>query len=176
MWPCTTCRVTEPRPCLLNRARGHALGARRFRRRRLGRFILGEAGTVLVLGIHLYRGAEPGEQRMVAIGVFDLHAHGEPLHDLDPVAGGVLRGQHRELRAGAATGIAMAWVAFAAAGFDYVENLGLDVSLWGQPASPWPELARVAALLKFGAIGLALVFGLSGIVAALIRLRRERAA
>ena len=68
----------------------------------------------------------------------------------------------------AAGGIAIAWVALAAAGFDYVENLGLDVSLWGKPASPWPELARVAALFKFGAIGLALVYGLSGTIAALI--------
>jgi hypothetical protein len=81
-------------------------------------------------------------------------------------------GSPRE-RAARRPGIAIAWVSFAAAAFDYVENLGLDVSLWGKPASPWPELARVAALLKFAAIGLALVFGLSGIVAALIRLGRE---
>lgn len=68
----------------------------------------------------------------------------------------------------AALGIVMAWVATAAALFDYVENLGLDISLWGHPASPWPEVSRVAALLKFGAIGLALVYGLSGMAAVAI--------
>lgn len=112
-----------------------------------------------------------------AIQVFDLLY---PLIYAAALAGGCVAAAGAWGRLGsarlAATGIAMAWVAFAAAGFDYVENLGLDVSLWGQPASPWPELARVAALLKFAAIGLALVFGLSGIVAALIRLRRARAA
>ncbi|HEU4706077.1 MAG TPA: hypothetical protein VFS64_02695 [Solirubrobacterales bacterium] len=68
----------------------------------------------------------------------------------------------------AAAGIAMAWVAVAAAAFDYVENLGLDISLWGEPASPWPEVARIAALLKFGAIGLSLAYGLTGLAAASI--------
>lgn len=76
----------------------------------------------------------------------------------------------------AAAGIAMAWVATAAAAFDYIENLGLDISLWGHPASPWPEISRVAALLKFGAIGLSLVYGLSGIVATAIGRTRFRAA
>ena len=61
----------------------------------------------------------------------------------------------------------MAWVAFAAAGFDYVENLGLGVSLWDEPAPPWPQVAFAAAVLKFAAIGLALLYALSGIVAAL---------
>lgn len=76
----------------------------------------------------------------------------------------------------AQAGIAMAWVATAAAAFDYVENLGLDISLWGHPASPWPEISRVAALLKFGAIGLALAYGLTGIVAVAIgRTRRPQA-
>lgn|GEM_PF-2079375 len=76
----------------------------------------------------------------------------------------------------AAAGIAMAWVATAAAAFDYVENLGLDISLWGHPASPWPEVSRAAALLKFGAIGLALAYGLSGLTAVAIgRTRRPQA-
>jgi len=61
----------------------------------------------------------------------------------------------------AAAGVAMAWVATAAAAFDYVENLGLAFSLWGEPASPWPQLALAAAVLKFAAIALALVFALS---------------
>ena len=33
-------------------------------------------------------------------------------------------------------------VAFAAAAFDYIENLGLAFYPWGDPASPGPQLAR----------------------------------
>jgi hypothetical protein len=69
----------------------------------------------------------------------------------------------------------MAWVAFAAAGFDYIENLGLAVSLWGEPASPWPQLAFVAALLKFAAIYSALLYALSGLIAVLLARGRDRA-
>jgi hypothetical protein len=65
----------------------------------------------------------------------------------------------------AVLGIAMAWVAFAAAAFDYVENFGLAISLWDAPASPWPELAFGAAVLKFGASGTALLYALSGPIA-----------
>jgi hypothetical protein len=71
-------------------------------------------------------------------------------------------------------GIAMAWVATAAAGFDYVENLGLAISLWGHPASPWPQLAFVAAVLKFAAIYSALLYALSGVIAALLARRQDR--
>jgi hypothetical protein len=73
-------------------------------------------------------------------------------------------------------GIAMAWVAFAAAGFDYVENLGLGISLWGHPASPWPQIAFVAALLKFAAIYSAFLYALSGVIAALLGRRDQRRA
>lgn len=65
----------------------------------------------------------------------------------------------------AAAGIAMAWVATAAAVFDYVENVGLAVSLWGEPASPWPQLALVAGLLKFAAIAGSLLYALTGLLA-----------
>jgi hypothetical protein len=74
----------------------------------------------------------------------------------------------------AAAGIAAAWVAFAAAVFDYIENVGLAVSLWGHPASPWPELARVAAVLKFAATLIALAYALTGIVAASAMTIRRR--
>ena len=70
----------------------------------------------------------------------------------------------------------MAWVAFAAAGFDYVENLGLGISLWGHPASPWPQVAFVAAVLKFAAIYSALLYALSGMIAALLGRRGQRGA
>ena len=69
----------------------------------------------------------------------------------------------------AAAGIALAWVATAAIAFDYVENVGLAVSLWGDPASPWPQVAAVAGALKFAAIALALVYALATLVTAPLR-------
>jgi hypothetical protein len=103
-----------------------------------------------------------------AIQVFDLLY---PLIYVAAIAGGCVaaagawRGAGRARMAG--LGIGMAWVAFAAAGFDYVENVGLAVSLWGRPASPWPEIALVAAVLKFSASGLALLYALTGPIGAL---------
>jgi hypothetical protein len=74
----------------------------------------------------------------------------------------------------AQAGIAMAWVAFAAAGFDYVENLGLGISLWDAPMTPWPQVALVAALAKFAGIYLALLYALTGILAAGLDWRESR--
>ncbi len=109
-----------------------------------------------------------------AIQVFDLVY---PFIYAAALAGGCIAAAGSWRRLGreriAAMGIAMAWVALAAAGFDYVENLGLDISLWGHPASPWPEISRVAAQLKFAAIYLTLAFGLSGVLAAAIGWARE---
>jgi len=103
-----------------------------------------------------------------------------PLIYASALAGGCIAAAGAWRRLGrerlAAAGIAMAWVATAAAVFDYVENLGLDISLWGDPASPWPQLSRVAALLKFGAIGLSLAYGLTGAVAASVGRAQERRA
>ena len=65
-------------------------------------------------------------------------------------------------------GIAMAWVAFVAAGFDYVENLGLGISLWDEPMTPWPQVALVAALGKFAGIYASLLYALTGIVATVL--------
>jgi len=104
-----------------------------------------------------------------AIQVFDLLY---PLVYATALAGGCIAASRGWQRAGrsrlATAGIAMAWVAFGAAGFDYVENLGLGISLWGDPASPWPQVALVAALLKFAAIYSALLYALSGIVGSLV--------
>ena len=72
----------------------------------------------------------------------------------------------------ATAGIALAWVASAAAAFDYAENVGLDISLWDEPATPWPQIAFVAAVLKFAAIYLSLLYALSGPIAALLARRR----
>lgn len=61
----------------------------------------------------------------------------------------------------------MAWAAVAAAGFDYIENIGLAVSLWGEPASPWPQIAFAAAVAKFALLALALAAAISGLLAPL---------
>ena len=69
----------------------------------------------------------------------------------------------------AALGVGLAWLALAAAGFDYVENAGLAVSLWDEPVSPWPQVAAGAASLKFAAIGLTLLYALSSALASIRR-------
>jgi hypothetical protein len=103
-----------------------------------------------------------------AIQIFDLVY---PLVYAAALAGGCVAAAGAWRRAGraglASAGIAGAWLALAAAGFDYVENLGLGISLWGEPASPWPQVSLVAAVLKFTAIAVTLLYALSGIVAAL---------
>ena len=105
-----------------------------------------------------------------AIQIFDLLY---PLIYSAALAGGCVAASGAWGRAGrtgpASAGLAIAWVAFAAAGFDYVENLGLGISLWDEPASPWPQLAFAAAVLKFTAIAVALLYSLSGAVAARLR-------
>jgi hypothetical protein len=73
--------------------------------------------------------------------------------------------RRRGRRRWAQIGIAMAWVAFVAAGFDYVENLGLGISLWDEPMTPWPQVALVAAVGKFAGIYTSLLYALTGIVA-----------
>ena len=103
-----------------------------------------------------------------AIQVFDLVY---PLIYAAALAGGCVAAAGAWRRAGrarlAGLGIVMAWVAFAAAGFDYVENVGIGVSLWDRPAFPWPQVALAAAVVKFSAIGLALLYALTGPIAAL---------
>jgi hypothetical protein len=103
-----------------------------------------------------------------AIQIFDLVY---PLVYAAALAGGCVAAAGAWRRAGraglASAGIAGAWLALAAAGFDYVENLGLGISLWGEPVSPWPQVSLVAAVLKFTAIAVTLLYALSGIVAAL---------
>ena len=110
-----------------------------------------------------------------AIQIFDLIY---PLIYAAALAGGCIAAVGAWERARrprlANAGIAMAWVAFAAAGFDYVENLGLGISLWGDPASPCPQLAFVAAILKFAGIYSSLLYALSGVVAAFLARRQDR--
>ena len=105
-----------------------------------------------------------------AIQIFDLLY---PLIYAAALAGGCIAAAGAWGRAGraglASAGPAIAWVAFAAAGFDYVENLGLGISLWDEPASPWPQVALIAAVVKFTGIAIALLYALSGAVAARLR-------
>jgi hypothetical protein len=97
--------------------------------------------------------AEDVIDRAKAIQVFDLvypPIYSAALAGCCVAAAGAWR---RRGRSGwAQLGIAMAWVAFVAAGFDYVENLGLAISLWDEPMTPWPQVSLVAALLKFAGI------------------------
>jgi hypothetical protein len=103
-----------------------------------------------------------------------------PLIYCSALAGGCVAAAGAWRRAGRANlaraGIALAWAAFAGAVFDYVENIGLAVSLWGHPASPWPQIAFVAGVLKFALTGAALLYALTGLVAWLLGRRTTVAA
>jgi hypothetical protein len=107
------------------------------------------------------------------IQLFDLIY---PLIYAAALAGGCLAAAGAWARTGrarlAAAGITMAWIASAAAGFDYVENLGLGISLWDEPAAPWPQISFVAAVLKFAAIYASLLYALSGAIGAILARRR----
>jgi hypothetical protein len=109
-----------------------------------------------------------------AIQLFDIVY---PLIYAGAIAGACIAAAAAWRRAGrpglATAGVAMAWLAFAAAIFDYVENVGLAVSLWDEPMSPWPQIAFVAAILKFTASNLALLYALSGLIAAVLARRRR---
>jgi hypothetical protein len=80
------------------------------------------------------------------------------------------------LRGIAGLAVVMAWVATAAAVFDYIENLGLDISLWNVPTSPWPQISFVAAELKFAAIYTTLAYVLLGLIASVVLGRRRAVA
>jgi hypothetical protein len=105
-----------------------------------------------------------------AIQLFDLVY---PLIYGAALAGACIAGAGAWQRAGrprlSAAGIVLAWVATAAVACDYVENVGLAVSLWGTPASPWPQLAAAAGGLKFAGIAVTLVYGLATLAGAPLR-------
>jgi len=83
-------------------------------------------------------------------------------------SGQVLRGRGWPL-SGLATGIA--WGQWAAAIFDALENLALIVILFGNLVSPWPEVARWCALLKFTLIFLGLVYAFFGLIAYVVNFK-----
>jgi len=64
----------------------------------------------------------------------------------------------------ASSGLFLAWGLWLAALFDAVENLGLTLNLFGPVMSPWPEIARWCATIKFILIFLGLIYSLYGLV------------
>jgi len=63
----------------------------------------------------------------------------------------------------ASLGTPLAWGLWAAAGFDYVENIALVILLFSPAASPWPQLAAACAVIKFGLLFLGLVYCFLGL-------------
>jgi hypothetical protein len=55
-------------------------------------------------------------------------------------------------------GLALAWGLWLAAIFDAIENLALAANLFGTPIEPYPQIAAVCAMLKFGLILSGLVY------------------
>jgi hypothetical protein len=68
-----------------------------------------------------------------------------------------------------AIGLLLGWGLWAAALFDAVENAMLTVMLFDTVAAPYPLVAWVCAILKFGLIVLGLVFVAMAVVVYLVR-------
>lgn len=58
----------------------------------------------------------------------------------------------------AGVGIPLAWGLWLAALLDTIENVALTHILFNTPNSPWPELAAICALIKFGLIFIGIVY------------------
>lgn len=67
------------------------------------------------------------------------------------------------------TGLVLAWGLWAAAVLDAVENFALTMLLFGTMSAPYPQVAQVCAMLKFGLIILGLVFAAVALVACLVK-------
>jgi hypothetical protein len=65
---------------------------------------------------------------------------------------------------GARLGPPLAWGQWGAALFDALENAILLAILLGGVGGPWPMLARICALLKFGLIFIGLVYSFLGVI------------
>ncbi len=72
------------------------------------------------------------------------------------------------------TGLLLAWGLWAEALFDAVENVALTVVLFGTVVAPYPQIAQVCAILKFGLICLGLVFAAAAAVAYLVKKAARR--
>ena len=64
----------------------------------------------------------------------------------------------------AGLGVYLAWGQWIAAIFDGLENTALFIILIQAPESPWPQIARTAAIIKFALIILGLLYVLARIV------------
>jgi len=73
-----------------------------------------------------------------------------------------------------ATGLLLGLGLWAAAIFDAVENVALTVILFGNVAAPYPQIALVCAMLKFGLILLGVVFAAVAGVVYLVRKAAHR--
>ena len=71
----------------------------------------------------------------------------------------------------AGRGRSLAWGQWAAALFDYVENIALVVLLFGPTASPWPQVAAVCATIKFGLLFAGLAYGFYGLAMRVVSTR-----
>lgn len=88
------------------------------------------------------------------------------------LAGGVLARRRWPL---SQLGAPLAWGLWAAAGFDYIENISLVVLLFGgasSAASPWPQVAYICAMIKFGLLFLGLVYSFFGLAVRLVPAER----
>jgi hypothetical protein len=85
-------------------------------------------------------------------------------------AAGAFRRRGRERLA--AAGIVVAWIASGVVLFDWIENIGIAVTLLDEPMSPWPAISLGAAIPKFAGSTIALLYGLAGGVVTLASRRR----
>jgi hypothetical protein len=65
-------------------------------------------------------------------------------------------------------GSILSWAVILAAILDSIENLALTMLIFGSLASPWPEIARWCAILKFVLIFIGIVYVIYGGVVALV--------
>jgi hypothetical protein len=68
----------------------------------------------------------------------------------------------------ASIGAPLAWGLWLAAVFDAIENVALVVILFGTLQTPWPEVARWCAIVKFSLIFLGLVYAFFGLVVSMV--------
>lgn len=58
----------------------------------------------------------------------------------------------------------LAWGQWIAALLDALENLALTVILFSSPVSPWPEIARWSAVIKFSLVFIGLIYAFLGLI------------
>ena len=66
-------------------------------------------------------------------------------------------------------GLLLAWSLWIAALSDATENLALFTELLGNNVSPYPQVAQICATIKFGLIGLGLLYVAAGVVLRLVK-------